>query len=722
MRLLHTPDRRIGLLIAVAFAAAVQAWHLWGVHVAKDLPLWDESAYIGWGDEFLQDGTVGSITNSPFYHVLYGIVIRAVGVLSSFYAMQYLLKLALTMLVVLLMHWFSRSVALSAFVGVVFAFSYYHLNCEVLVYYSALVPYLAAILVARHAPALSLGLSFLAGLGRLEYMAVPIAHLGFLLIAHGRSLRSVFFGPASGSPCEGSQDQRGALGEAGQEGVAQDDQTSDPSAASRRRRRLLGVAPAVAVWGFNLFVLTRVTVWQFHSRVWFAWSQNYAYFRHLTGRDHGGNPWLDHQTIAQRDFPGADSLGEALAVNPIAVLEHTWFNLRELPRYLAGFVISDDHVGWQTAPLWVLAALAAVGVVAWLGTVFERRRQTRDSAGSMRAGRISLKRGVGRWCRLDNVELVLCLAGVVAAWPGLIVSTKANYIMSLVPLAVIALGFAHRQAGRLGWYHRWSATVMLALAVIFPAYAVASPSPYSTTYQLGPVHEDVLTLRRTLEPFRGLKILGVSSASYVNYLGRERHHVFIEPLAISPVNHQAEDLSLRGLVNQHQPDVLLINSQWRGSNSFTTAMAGFSFEGWERVALRDGELWLRRGLMLHPTFQSGWHEEERSGAESWRWSSGDASIEIENAYVARATVIRFAMRSAGARDYEVRVNSRTLARGRLEVDSWRSFELPVESLAVGRNRLELRSRQLADKMPGDDRPLVFCVRDLEIDQHLVIRP
>jgi hypothetical protein len=686
--------RRTGLALLLVAVIGFQLWHLYGLHVAKDLPLWDESAYVGWGDEFLQDGRVGSITNSPFYHVLYGAVISVFGLVPGFYAMQYVLKLALTALVVLLVHRFSRSVGLSALVGVFFAYSYYHLNCEVLVYYGALVPYLAAILVARRAPVLSLGLSFLAGLGRLEHMAVPIVHLGFLLIVHRKSLRSSTFAKAS----------------------------ADRRAGLPGWHRLLGAAPAAIVWAFNLFVLTRVTVWQFHNRVWFAWSQNYASFRYLTGQDSGGNPWLDHQTIAQRDFPGAHSLGEALTVNPVAVLEHTWFNLSELPRYLAGFVISDDHMAWPTVPLWVLAAIAVMGLGAWLRAVFEGWRRTWEAEGCWHAGTATLRREFEQWGKVGNVEFALCLAGVIAALPGLIVSTKTNYIMSLVPLAVFGLGFTHREARRFRLYARWNGGALVLLSIGFAARTIASPATYSTQYPRGPVYEDVTTLRRTLAPFQGLKILGVSSASYVNYLGRARHHAFVEPLAISPVNHQAENLSLAWLVEQHQPDALLINSQWRGSNSFGTAMAGFGFDGWERVALRDGEIWLRRGLILCEAFRSGWYGEERSDTETWRWSSGDASIAIENAYPGRAAVVRFVMRSARARDYEIRLNSQTVTSGRLEADSWQSMEVPLASLVAGMNHLELLSREPPAEMPGDSRPLTFCVRNFEIDQHLVIRP
>src|SRR5690606_15888257 len=156
----------------------------------------------------------------------------------------------------------------------------------------------------------------------------------------------------------------------------------------------------------------------------------------------------------------------------------------------------------------------------------------------------------------------------------------------------------HRVGLRLQKYGRWSEPLLIGIAAIFAIHSLARPVAYTTEAQRGPVYRDVMTMRQVLEPYHGLKILGVSTASFVNYLGRANGHLFIEPLAISPINPQAEDLSLDALVGRHDPDVLLINSHWKSSRSYETALAGFSFENWDAHPLADGTLYLRKGLKL----------------------------------------------------------------------------------------------------------------------------
>ena len=651
--------RTLAFAAALAVVMGFQLYHLFGLHVSKDLPLWDESAYIGWGDKFLQVWKVGSITNAPFYHILYAMVISVAGLLPGFYVMQYFLKLTLTLLVVLLVFRFARSAALSLLLGVFFAYSYYHLNIDVLVYYSALVPYLAAILVARRAPALSLGLSFLAGLGRLEYMAIPAVHFVFLIA------------------------------------------TSKWSGVRRRSlswRSILAAVPAVGVWIFNIFVLTRVTVWQFHNRVWFAWSQNYAFFRYLTGRDVGGNPWLDHQTIAERDFPNAHSVSEAFAVNPTAVLEHTWFNLRELPGYLAGFADSYQSAGaMQHAPLFVIAAIVGLGLFA----LIKSRPSRSELAGGIKA---------------YGVEIVLCVGGVIATAPGLIVSSKTNYIMALVPAALGAICAGHVFANRNRLYAKWSPSVLVGIAAMFAVFTLSCPPAYSAKGEKGPVYRDAVTMRTILQPFKGLKILGVSTASYVNYLGWKNGHIFIEPLAISPINRQATDLSLAGLIRANDPQVLLINSNWRSSASYSTAVEGFGFEGWDAHPLCDGQLYTKHGLLLRPVFETHWFEEEQLNGRVWRWSSDDADISLPNTIAGRPITVRFRMSSIVERAMEISLNGKTLFVGRLSPDKQSAVELKIEALPPGENVVTFHTdRPAVIPKSGDVRELAFSVENVEID-------
>ncbi|HWA85175.1 MAG TPA: hypothetical protein VG710_03040 [Opitutus sp.] len=629
--------------------------------MSKDLPLWDESAYLGWGDKFLSVWKVGSITNSPFYHVLYGAVIAVTGLMRAFFAMQYLLKLTLTALLFGLVWRFSRSVALSVLLGVIFAYSYYHLDIEVGVYYGAMIPYFAAILVARRWPGLSLGLSFLAGLGRLEYMAVPAVHLVFL-----GAMRVWGGGGAHAVPV-------------------------------LARKAAGGRWLAAAVWALNVFVLTRVTVWQFHNRVWFAWSQNYAFFRYQTGRDSGGNPWLDHQFIAERDFPHAHSVAQAFAVNPTAVLQHTWFNLSELPGYLGAFAIAHENSGaWRYVPLYVLAALVLAAAVAVVGAW---------------PGRAVVARGL----KARGVEIALCAGGIIAAAPSVIVSTKTNYIMSLLPAALLAIGGLHVLARRGGWYARWSGPAMVAVAAAYAGFSFCWPAAFSTKRPHGPVYRDVMTMRGLLEPFRGLRLLGTSTASYINYLGWKNGDTFIEPLAISPINQQATDMSLAGLIRAHDPDVLLINSTWRSSRTYAAAVQGFDFSGWEPHRLVDGVLYTKRGLLIEPRFGDRWYGWEKGKGRTWRWSEGDAAIALPNVIAGRKVTLEFRLKSVGARRVEVTLGGKTLFEAQLEPGGRQQVVLPIAELPAGENLLEFHSDQPAvQPSPQDQRRLAIGVEDFEL--------
>ncbi|HVU24974.1 MAG TPA: hypothetical protein VHE13_12685 [Opitutus sp.] len=649
-------------------AAAVllfQLHHLYGLHVSKDLPLWDESAYLGWGDKFLATWKVGSITNSPFYHVLYGAVIAVTGLMRAFFAMQYLLKLTLTALLFGLVYRFSRSVALSVLLGVIFAYSYYHLDIDVGVYYGAMIPYFAAILVARRWPGLSLGLSFLAGLGRLEYMAVPAVHLVFLVAMR---------------VCDGGKtEMRGEDG--GRKG----------------RPTVLGAVPAVAVWVLNGFVLTRVTVWQFHNRVWFAWSQNYAFFRYQTGRDSGGNPWLDHQFIAERDFPHAHSLAQAFAVNPTAALQHTWFNLSELPGYLGAFAIAHENSGaWRYAPLYALAAvvgaMAIAVVMAWPG-----------------------KAAVRRGLKARGLEIALCAGGIVAAAPSVIVSTKTNYIMSIVPATLLVVAGLHVLARRSGWYARWSGPALLAIAAAYAAFSFCWPAAYSTKRKHGPVYRDAMTMRAVLEPYRGLRLLGTSTASYINYLGWKNGDTFIEPLAISPINQQATDMSLAGLIRAHDPDVLLINSTWRSSKTYAEALKGFDFADWIPHRLVDGVLYTKRGLPIGVEFDGGWFDAEQGRGRTWRWSRGDAGIDLRNGFAGRHVTLDFWLKTTMAREVTITLGGEELFAGALEPGVRKHARLPVDSLPLGVTKLEFRTAQPPVPAPGNDpRKLAFAVEEFAV--------
>jgi hypothetical protein len=79
-----------------------------------DLPEWDEAIYMGQGAQFLDGGTLGPISGSPVYHLLYSVLVNLFGTVNSVLYMQYFVKLTVSafFLAFLAAHLQSRLLAL----------------------------------------------------------------------------------------------------------------------------------------------------------------------------------------------------------------------------------------------------------------------------------------------------------------------------------------------------------------------------------------------------------------------------------------------------------------------------------------------------------------------------------------------------------------------------------------------------------------------------------
>ena len=645
--------------------AAFQIFHLYGLHTSKDLPLWDEAAYIGWGDEYLQDGKTGSIANAPFYHILYGGLVSLFGVVKSFYAMQYLMKTCVAILFYFVAARFSNSIALSLFTALVLSYSEYHLGAEVLVYYGAFAPFLAAIIAIRNRPALGLAFAALAALSRLEYLAVFFAGSAILLLER--------FLPKSGTQPRSEYDFK-RIGQWGS---------------------------TTAAWGLAVYVISTISVWALGNRIWFAWSQNFAYFRTATGKVVGINPWLEHTSITQAEFPGATSLGEAWDLNPLAVLGHTWFNLSSIPTHLANyFQTPSQFLLPSSLSVFFFLLLFAIGIV-----ILTVNKDYRSRIGSRL---LSLHR-----------ELFLCLGGLVATTPAFIVTTRPRYISSLIPIATLALLLSFHPKALSKRASKNISIALLTLSAVFIAISALSSAVYPVlaSKERMPVRDNIERIAEVLEPFRELKLLGVSTVSYVNYLGKEKNHQFVEIHAISPVIDEKPDRSLKTLIEENDPDVILVNSLWRADPEFDISMATYPLDDWPQVPLRDGILYLKPGLALLPGYKGNWHQWEESPKARWRWTSGNASIELTNEDSARKAILSLDLQAYGER------NIRVLFGGRTVLDkSFRNGESvsigPLEvNLQIGRNRLEISSREPAQKAPGGDpRMLSFRIINFHLEE------
>ncbi len=120
---------------------------------------------------------------------------------------------------------------------------------------------------------------------------------------------------------------------------------------------------------------------------------------------------------------------------------------------------------------------------------------------------------------------------------------------------------------------------------------------------------------------------------------------------------------------------------------------------------------------LRMTFGDGWYETERLPHSTiiWRWSTGDASLWLDNPQPrARQAILRLDGSSLAARDLELSLGDRL----------WRTVRLPagrapvrLEGLVIppGLTRLELKSVGASSLVAGDSRPLGFAAYGIELE-------
>lgn len=655
--------RALWIGLAACFVVLFQLIHLYGLHDSKDLPLWDEATYLGWGDSYLSTGYLKSVTNSPPYQALYGLLIAGFGLVDSFYAMQYLMKIVVSLLVFLTAAHLSRSTLFGLVFALFFAYSAFHVHAEVLVYYGALAPLLGAVLTIKRWPLLGLGLAVLSALGRLENAAIASVAIGILAIDAYLSRRA----PNDSPPSPGGS--------------------------------WSGWTATAAVWLVNGYLLSRITVWELHNRVWFAWSQNFAYFRVATGQIEGVNPWLEHTTITQSEFPGADSLSDAWARNPSAVLEHTWFNLAEIPGNLAEYI----------RPLSDAFAISILPALVWLSIIAGGLMWAFADSSYLMAVRFRLRE---RWR-----EVALCLAGAAAAAPALIVTTRTPYITSLLPIAILAPAvFWHPDAlkttGR-----KLANAALVAITLFFAASSLLAPRAYPPTESKPPIRDNVERVRSALADHSELTILGVSAASYISYLGASSRHRFVSIHAISPIVDEQSDRNLKTLIESNDPDAILVDGDWMSDPSLVNSMEDYSLSDWVAVPLRDGTLYLKPGLKLSPQFKGPWHGPETNEQSSWRWAQDDARIQFSNSIPNRMAIVRFTLQPYGDRDLSVSFGDRILIDQPVSSGALIEVGPVVLELTVGTNTITIRTDNPPEApATNDNRLLAYRVIDLKVEE------
>lgn len=521
------------LLAGGVLIGLVQIWFLTPLHQTMDLPLWDEAMSMAGGMAFLEGDGLGYVVNSPLPKLVYAVLIAIFGPAGSIFAYHYLVKTVLTVVLFLLTSRLAGSVLVGFVLAGVWTISGFNLDYPILVYQGGLIWYaLGLFVLARNLP-LGFALIILATLTRLEYEFVAIPLVVFIA-------GTLFWGRWKPRP----------IGKAGWGLVA------------------LGFA-LVAFVGFHL------SGWNIGAhRGWLAVKQHYALRLWMTGEFSGQNPFLEYNLVTDRDFPGAESLGEAARLNRAALVEHVGWNLRNLPTAFAELFrpVSAGKLPYRL-PLAVTLLLGLVGVVEML------RRPGRC------LGRLGTL--VGR----QPVTTAAVLGGLLVIAPGIIVLAKSPYLLPVVPLALAGVAFFYR----LGTFRPIVSRAGVLLAFIFLLGAlVTTPRPFTVTSRPRTVLRTVEALDAVLPPEGEIVLLGVAASTYRPYLGADRLSVCdpLWPAAAHAVN--PEEARIDRLIGRYDPDLIMIDSNWRDSTYFDAAGAAQLPQlGWEGRPLPDGVLWFR---------------------------------------------------------------------------------------------------------------------------------
>src|SRR5688500_2843444 len=74
---------------------------LYPLHTTMDLPEWDEALNMGRGEQFLHGGSLGHISGTPLYGLLYSPFVKIFGTVDSIFYTQYFVKLIVSVLLLL---------------------------------------------------------------------------------------------------------------------------------------------------------------------------------------------------------------------------------------------------------------------------------------------------------------------------------------------------------------------------------------------------------------------------------------------------------------------------------------------------------------------------------------------------------------------------------------------------------------------------------------------
>ena len=523
----------IAVLSPYLCVVVLQFLLLYPLHTTMDLPTWDEAIYLLQGGWFVHGETLGPISISPVYSLLYSLLIKIFGTVDSVFYMQYLVKVTVSgfLLLCLLEHLRSRLLAL--LLALIWVVSGVNIFERVLVYHVALGFFLLALFSLNKHRVISLLLLILCSLTRLEYLFPTLAFAGYLTLFSGSKLKS-----------------------------------SRSESIPRKVRFTLPIFFGILLTMVISYALLNVDdLNPGTNRTWFAFNQNYARHEVESGR-YKLNPFLDYNLIIQEDFPGAESLADAFLISPRLFLKHVARNIAMLPKAILSFTF--PYIGLRVWGLLYGVLLGFAITIVTYAAVLNRRLIL-----SSLVGAIAERRDL----------LYITFASMLSLAPILLVYPRPHHVLIMVPLCLLWVGLACSQVLKIINSPQFTRGSLGMLNALFILSILVTSKPYASRQPERPVFDKVKQLIE-LWPNEKIKFMAVGASWHAGYIGVDKVDA-IEPLATASgdkIGNQGIDMRL--LLEKYHPDAVLINNELVSSKNFKS----------DSLEVLDSDRWVKYSI------------------------------------------------------------------------------------------------------------------------------
>lgn len=536
------------IAMACVVVLAFQFILLYPLHNSMDLPMADESHYLGWGGKFASGlGTLDDTSGSPFYILLYSVFVRSFGAIKSVFLMKYLLTMGVTVAVFVFLLRNLRSFPISILLSFLWATSACNVTASIMVYHLGVLVFLLALIYCKTNKSVTVILLLLCSFTRLEYILILVSYvvyLSVLFVRHRRIENLLVF--------------------------------------HSRSSRILSSAALVILFALLVYVSVNVDGWNLGTnRTWFAFRQHYALAQVRAGRS-DIDPWIDYNILIYKDFPSSHSVFDAFLINPAPVFRHVLRNLIRLPKAILKSVFPSRFLRFNL----VISIVFLLYMFA-IPIIFRKWRDFRTQ----------VRNAISR---LGDIR-ILSVFSLLALAPSLIVYAKDRYSVVLMPFVLLYSGVLYTALLKSFERKSFLKAGINSLICIIVIVGLIGPRPVGYADVERRTYEKVVRLKKIL-PRTETKLLGLWSTAYANYLGHDRC-IPIEPLAtVVGDDVKPGGVNLRDLLLSHRPDAVLISQRLLDSKNFNENSIGvLNSQEWTMYDLEDEKLYLKRQI-LNPNF------------------------------------------------------------------------------------------------------------------------